>query len=132
MERVRVMVVDDNKEFLDELEEILSLSGYDVVVSNDALSAFETACKTKPDIVLLDLKMSGKSGFRLAEEIKHLPELKNIPIIGMTGHFIDAEYSLLVHLSGMKRCLIKPFLPLDLINQIEALLRDNTKNNYDK
>lgn len=132
MDKARVMVVDDNKDFLQELEEILSLSGYDVVASSDALSALETACKAKPDIVLLDLKMSGKSGFRLAEEIKHFPELKNIPIIGMTGHFIDVEYSLLVHLSGMKKCLIKPFLPLDLINQIEALLRDKTKNNHDK
>lgn len=124
----KIMIVDDNKEFLEELEETLSLSGYDVIAVNESVGAFETARKSKPDIVLLDLKMSGKTGFKVADEIKHFTELKHVPIIAMTGHFTDLEYSLLINLCGITKCLVKPFNPLDVIAQIENLLQEKKGN----
>lgn len=127
MAKKKILVVDDNKEFLEEIKETLSLSGYEVVAINDAATAFEIACAAKPDVVLLDLKMPGKTGFKVADEITHSVELKHIPIVAMTGHFTDIEYSLLINLCGIKKCLLKPFNPLDVITQIEKLLREDTQ-----
>lgn len=120
----KVMIVDDDKEFLEELKEMLELSGYDLVIVNDATCALDIACKKKPDIVLLDLKMPGKNGFQVADELRHSQELMHTPIIAMTGFFQD-EYVPLINTLGIKKCLKKPFNPLDVIAQIEEALTIN-------
>ena len=117
----RILVVDDDKEFLEELKETLGLSGYDVVEVNDSVSAVDVARSTKPDLVLLDLKMPGKSGFQLADELRHIAELGNIPVIAMTG-FLKDDYIPLINICGIKKCLKKPFNPLDVIAHIETAL----------
>lgn len=124
MENKRVMIVDDDKEFLEELNETLALSGYDMVAVNDAVSALEVANKTKPDIIILDLKMPGQSGFQVADELKRLSGLSHIPVIAMTAFFKE-ESSLLMNMHGIKKCLKKPFNPLDIIAEIEKTLAEN-------
>lgn len=121
MSNKKVMIIDDNQEFLEELKEALRLSGYDTVALNDPLSARDIAILEKPDIVLLDLKMPGKSGFQVADEIRHFSELVQVPIIAMTGFFKEG-YGPLLNLCGIKKCLKKPFNPLDIIAEIEEVL----------
>ncbi|MDO8663181.1 MAG: response regulator [Candidatus Omnitrophota bacterium] len=119
----KVLIVDDDKGFLEELEENLSLSGYDMVAVNDPVSFLPIALREKPDIVLLDLKMPGKSGFQLADEMSRLFELQNVPIIAMSAYFKD-EYRMLMNVCGIKKCLKKPFNPLDVISEIEGALAE--------
>ena len=66
-----IMIVDDNVELLEELENLLKLGGYDVIAISDGTKVFETALKNKPDLILLDLKMSPKSGFQIADEARN-------------------------------------------------------------
>ncbi|HTZ11890.1 MAG TPA: response regulator [Candidatus Margulisiibacteriota bacterium] len=125
----KVMIVDDDKEFLQELKETLALSGYDMIAANDASSALDIAYKEKLDLILLDLKMPQKSGFQLAYELKRLSELGHIPIIAMTGYYKDG-YTSLLEMCGIKKCLKKPFNPLDVISEIEEVLKaQNTTDN---
>lgn len=121
MENKKVLIVDDDKGFLEELRESLALSGYDMVAVNDPQEVLPIAVKAKPDVVLLDLKMPGKSGFQLADEMRRYFQLQNIPIIAMSAFFKD-EYNILMNLCGIKKCLKKPFNPLDVIAQIEGAL----------
>lgn len=118
----KVMIVDDDKEFLYELEEALVLSGYDLVAVNDSLSALHIAAKITPDVILLDLRMPGKSGFQLADEIRRFSGLEDTPIIAMSGLFKD-EYIPFLKMCGIKKCLKKPFNPLDVIAEIEVALK---------
>lgn len=122
MERKKILIVDDDKEFLEELKETLDLSGYEAIEVNDATVAFEVARKTRPDAILLDLKMPEKSGFQVADEIKHYQDIAHIPIIAMSGYFKD-DYGPLMHVCGIKKLLKKPFNPLDVIVQIEEVLK---------
>jgi len=122
----KIMIVDDNKEFLEELKETLVLSGYEVVAVENADTAMDMATKTYPDLILLDLKMPQKSGFQVADELRHFSELSNIPIIAMTGFFKD-DYGPLLNICGIHKCLKKPFNPLDVITQIEEALKKNNK-----
>jgi CheY-like chemotaxis protein len=118
-----ILVVDDDRDFLEELEETLRLSGYDIVAVNEALVAVETARVSKPLVVLLDLKMPGKSGFQIADEIKRLPGFQDVPIIAMTAYFKDGPNPLL-DICGFDRYLEKPFYPLDVIACIENVLKE--------
>ncbi len=121
MENGKVMIVDDDKEFLEELRETLVLSGYSMIAVNDSLSALDTAVREKPDVVVLDLMMPGKNGFQLADDLRHAPQLMQMPIIAMTGNFEEA-CNPLIKMCDIKKCLRKPFNPLDIIAEIEAVL----------
>ena len=120
MKRV-VMIVDDDKEFLEELRETLELSGYELAAVNDPSEVLEAVKTVKPAVILLDLKMPKKSGFEIADELRRLAEYGNIPIIAMSAFYKD-EYAMLIRMCGIKRCLTKPFNPLDVIAEIEKAL----------
>lgn len=117
-----IMIVDDNVELLEELENLLKLGGYDVIAISDGTQVFETALKNKPDLILLDLKMSPKSGFQIADEARNSQILKEVPVIAMTGFFTEKQHFLMMKLCGIRTSILKPFRPLNLITKIEFAL----------
>jgi len=117
-----IMVVDDNVELLEELENLLTLGGYSVIAVSDGTKVMEEALRKRPDLLLLDLKMSPKSGFQIADEARNSSLLKNIPVIAMTGFFTDKQHFLMMKLCGIKTSILKPFRPLNLITKIEFAL----------
>jgi len=120
MEGKKILIVDDDPEFTEELKELLSLSGYEAVVVNDSTQAFNVACTFKPDVIVLDIKMSEMDGFKVLEKLKESSDTTNIQVIAMTGYFTKEEHSRLMSMCGMDNCLKKPFNPLDLIARIEV------------
>ncbi len=123
MESGKIMVVDDNAEFLEEMQEMLYLGGYEPVAIKESQAAFFAARKLKPDLILLDLKMNKMNGFDVAEKLKASAETRDIPIIAMSGYFPVEKSPTLLDTSSMAACLKKPFAILDLISQIEELLK---------
>jgi len=126
MDSAKIMVIDDNQEFLDELQEILSLCGYRLIATSDGKRAVSLARKKKPDIILLDLKMNEINGFHVAEKLKQCQETAHIPIIAMSGYFPLGADSSLINASDMQACLQKPFSVSDAITQIEILLNSSS------
>jgi len=121
------MIVDDDKEFIEELEETLIMSGYTTMAINDSTTVLNAARNAKPDLILLDLKMDRMSGFQVAQSLKKFPETTTIPIMAMTGYFTREEYSSLTEMYGMQACIMKPFNPLDVIAKIESLLANELR-----
>jgi len=123
----KIMVIDDDQSFLDEIEEMLKSSGYDVVLLSDSSTAIDKVTEYKPDVLLLDIKMEGASGFKIADELRRIPELKNIPLIGITGFYTENEHRLFMKMCGIKKIIIKPFQPLDVIAAIEKAVAGDFK-----
>jgi len=71
-EDVKVLVVDDNKDFTDSLEAYLKETGFDVVSVQDPKAAIQEFRKKIYHVALLDLKMPGMSGEDLLKELKHV------------------------------------------------------------
>lgn len=120
----RVLIIDDDKEYLDDLRGVLERAGYEVCCLNDSTTAVKTVMASRPDVVLLDLRMKRMSGFEVADEIHRLPDIKNIPIIAVTGHYTMKEHTWLMNFCGITKCLKKPFNPLDVIAEIEHVVAD--------
>jgi len=120
----KILAVDDDKEFLEELKESLVNSGYDVTGVSEGNSAVKAARALKPTLILLDLKMSSMSGFEVADELKQFPETSSIPIIAMTGFYTMKEHSWLMNFCGIKKCFKKPFDPVEIIAGIEDVLSE--------
>ena len=117
----KVMIIDDDDIFLEELKQILIFSGYDVVVVNDLDLAVNMVSKTKPDVILVDIKMPERNGLRVAKELKNYLTYDYIPIIGMTAFYRDADIQLM-NVCGIQNCIKKPFHPLDVISNIEKVI----------
>jgi DNA-binding response OmpR family regulator len=123
MPKGKVMIVDDDSEFLQELKEILDLSGYEVTQISDPKAVVRKAADMVPDVILLDLKMEGLNGFEVADQLKHNDKTGHVPIIAMTGFFTEEEHMALMNICGIERCILKPFNPLDVISAIEMALK---------
>ena len=128
MPKKKIMIVDDDKEFLEEFKEMLNLSGYHTTTFPDGTSALRMVSKVKPDIILLDLRLKGRSGLEVASELKRFPETADIPIIAMTAYYTEKERIKLMNAFGIQSCLMKPFNPLDAIARIEAVFKENGDN----
>lgn len=128
MDKKKILIVDDDREFLEELREMLAVTGYEVTSVGDSIAAVKAARVVKPDIILLDLRMKAMSGFEVADKLKGFPETAVIPVIAMTGFYTLKEHAWLMNFCGIKRCIRKPFNPLDVIAEIENVLKDNGGN----
>ncbi len=75
----------------------------------------------RPDIVLADIGMPGKTGYEVADYIKHSPELSHIPVVLLTGAFepVDQERAAAVECDAV---LAKPFEPQLVIGRVKELL----------
>lgn len=128
MDKKKILIVDDDKEFLEELREMLAVTGYEVTSVGDSIAAVKAARIVKPDVILLDLRMKAMSGFEVADRLKGFPETAVIPVIAMTGFYTLKEHAWLMNFCGIKRCIRKPFNPLDVIAEIENVLKNKDGN----
>ncbi|MGA1867882.1 MAG: response regulator [bacterium] len=119
----KIMIIDDDDDFLEEIEEILIFNGYKTIVMNNGAHVLDTACMHKPDAILLDLKLKDMSGFQVAQQLNWHPITSHIPIIGITGVFTSENNYLLMDLSNMKMCIEKPINPVDIIYALEKVLK---------
>lgn len=120
MPNKKILIVDNDQDFLTELEEILSLSGYELITTTDPKQVQEIAQRAKVDVILVDLKMPQMNGFEVAYGVSRSPSLQHVPIIAMTGYFKE-EYAELLDSCGIRKCIKKPFRSLEIIAEIEGL-----------
>lgn len=80
----RILIVDDEKNIVTSLQEILNDEGYDIVTAEDGLDALEIVQSEPPDLVLLDIWIPGMDGIEVLQAIKtYHPEIE---VLVMSGH----------------------------------------------
>ena len=80
-----VLVIEDNPATLSLLFHLLDQAGFEVLISKDGESALTSAEEAQPDIILLDVLMSGINGFETCQRLKASEKTKDIPVIFMTA-----------------------------------------------
>ncbi len=123
----KIIIIDDDMELLEELSETLSSVGYTVFPFSDdkVINKIEMI---KPDAILLDLKIPGKDGFQILEELRKKPEGKDVPVIIMTGHYEQDEMHAAVERLNIFRCLLKPLYPPEIIALLEDAIEGTEKD----
>lgn len=85
VDQATILVVDDLPENLGILSEALNRAGHKVLLNESGELAIETALKTIPDLIILDVMMPGIDGFETCRRLKDNPVTEDIPIIFMTA-----------------------------------------------
>ncbi len=80
-----VLVVDDQPFFTTMLRNALVQQGLHVLVANSGPDGLKAAKESKPDVILLDIEMPGMDGFVVCEKLRKDDEVKDIPIVVLTG-----------------------------------------------
>jgi DNA-binding response OmpR family regulator len=81
----KILVVDDDPEIVTMLTLRLGRRGYDVKTASDGHKAVELARRERPDLILLDVMMPGKSGWEVARALKADPVTEGIKIVMVTA-----------------------------------------------
>ena len=95
--------------------------GYEISEARDGEEALELARQLRPDLVILDLMMPGRSGLDVLEELRSDPDLLATPVIVLTGR-AQTEDREAVERAGADRYLTKPFLIPELTAAVDELL----------
>lgn len=92
---VKIVMIDDNTDFLFTMETFLKKNGFEVQTAEDGQKGIELIRKERPDLVLLDIMMETLfSGFEVCKAVRSDDDLKYIPIIGISamGEELDIDY----------------------------------------
>jgi CheY-like chemotaxis protein len=82
----KIVIVDDNTDFLFTMETFLQRNGFEVLTADDGQKGLEMIRKEQPDLILLDIMMETLfSGFEVCKQLRSDDELKDIPIIGISA-----------------------------------------------
>jgi two-component system alkaline phosphatase synthesis response regulator PhoP len=81
----KILLVDDDPDFLDATKQILLANKYDVVTANNGEEGIAKAKIENPDLIILDVIMPGKDGFTTCYELRKIPQTRPIPVIMLTA-----------------------------------------------
>jgi CheY-like chemotaxis protein len=117
----KILVVDDEEDIRDLLNDILSDSGYEVVVAEDGLKAVTEVKKSPPDLIILDVMMPVISGPRLMLLLRSYTEpVSKIPIIICSAsHVVDEVLNSEEFDVQPEDCISKPFQVRELLRKVQ-------------
>jgi DNA-binding response OmpR family regulator len=114
--RKKILVIDDDPDILDAVQMLLESEGFSVTTSTNG-NDVEKLCETLPDLILLDILLSGNDGREIAKKVKRREKTKNIPIVMMSAH-PTAQKSIKKYLAD--DYIAKPFDIDILLNKIKT------------
>jgi DNA-binding response OmpR family regulator len=85
MDKKKILIIDDEKDFLRITAMQLKARGYDIVAATDAVTAISVAQEEKPDLILLDIGLPAGDGFTVMERLACLDRTVLTPVIVITG-----------------------------------------------
>lgn len=119
--RPRVLIVDDDPDFLEIAEASLVEYGFDVERATGGLRGVFLATQDAPDAIVCDLRMPGIDGFVVAEALRADPATRHTAIFACTGRR-DLEARALVRSSAFDAVLVKPVDWEEVARCIEAAI----------
>ena len=126
-EKVKILIVDDDNDFVESTRTILESKPYEVVVAYEGEEGLKKAREEKPDLILLDVIMPVKDGFIAAEQLKRDPQLGKIPVIMLTAFSSKRQESSIPVSRGFtleaEEYIEKPVSPENLLAIVERCLK---------
>ena len=125
--KARILLVDDDVDFVETTKTILESKPYEVIVAKDGDEGLKKAREAKPDLIILDVIMPVKDGFTAAEQLKKDPQLSRIPTIMLTAFAEKSKETSIPVSRGYtletEDYIEKPVAPEELLARVEKQLK---------
>ncbi len=122
MAKEKILLVDDEVDFVEVLSTRLEANGFEVLPAYDGEEALEKVKEYNPDMIILDIMMPKINGFDVCRKLKLDQNYKDIPIIMLTAKFqaSDVKFG---EAMGADAYITKPFEPGVLLDKVHELLK---------
>src|SRR5690348_8220008 len=117
----RILIIDDDRTFVELLRVHLSDAGYDVSVAGDAVLGLRSILADPPELLLLDLNVPYLHGFEMLRALKNDPLTRRMPVVIITGRDDEDAYVQALQI-GIDGYLTKPVQREMLLGTLEAAL----------
>lgn len=122
---MNVLLLEPDTKLANTYQKALASAGYKCLVVNNAQQAIHVSDTQKPDLVLLELQLSGHNGIEFVYEFRSYPEWQNVPILVLTmvpPHALNLTAELMKD-CNIVGCLYKPATNLkQLLAAVEELI----------
>ena len=123
----KILLVDDDLDFIDATKTILESKPYEVIVAYDGDEGLRKAREENPDLILLDIIMPVEDGFTTAEQLKKDPQLSKIPVIMLTSFSSRGQATSIPRSRGFsleaEDYIEKPVSPEELLDRVQQYLK---------
>ncbi|MCC6862154.1 MAG: response regulator transcription factor [Bryobacterales bacterium] len=115
-----ILVIDDDENLRDTIAVMLEQEGFRPVLAADGKTGFETAVLSKPDLMLVDLRLPGMNGMEICRQVRAANLRTPIIVLSAVGDEVDKVLLLEI---GADDYVVKPFGTRELLARIRAVLR---------
>jgi len=117
----RIMIVDDEADFVRSSSYRLTFEGYEIVEAQSAEEALKKLDDARPDLILLDVMMPGMTGVQFHEILRKKKGFENVPVVFLTvwDQMVSSDQKAL---TGNSRLITKPFNFEELLRTIKEML----------
>ncbi len=126
-EKKKILLIDDDPDFVEAVKVIVENGGYDVKVAYDGEEGLEAVAAEKPDLIVLDVMMPVMNGHEACAKLKANPATAKIPVILLTAVADRVTTSTYTHRdmleSDAEDYMPKPVEPKELLNLIKNWLK---------
>jgi len=115
-----ILVIDDDESLRDTIGVMLEQEGFRALLAADGRTGFDRAVTSKPDLVLVDLRLPGMSGTDICKQLRAARVATPIIVLSAVGEELDKVLLLEI---GADDYVVKPFGARELMARIRAVLR---------
>lgn len=116
----RVLLIEDEPNLIEAIRFVLSRGGWAVQTHSDGATALARIREARPDVVVLDVMLPGRSGFDILDELRADPDLSATPVLMLTARGQSADRAR-AERAGASRYMTKPFSNAEVLASINAL-----------
>lgn len=118
----KILLIEDDQDIQDLVRYSLGHEGFVVETCSDGIAGLASACKDRPDLILLDVMLPGLNGNEVCKKLKAARNTEGIPIIFLTARSDEIDKMIGFEI-GADDYVSKPFSPRELAARIRAVLR---------
>lgn len=118
-----VLLIEDEPNILEAIRFLLTRDGWRVDTHSDGADALETIIRARPDLVILDVMLPGRSGMDVLRDLRDVPSMMRLPVLMLTarGQARDRD---LAEQAGASRFMTKPFSNADVLAAVNDLVAE--------
>jgi two-component system, cell cycle response regulator DivK len=119
--KTKILVIEDNEQNLYLTTFLLEKSGFEVLQARSGPEGITTAMSDLPQLILLDIQLPMMSGYEVAERIRELDPIKDIPMVAVTSYAMLGDREKVLA-SGCNGFIEKPINPDTFVQEISQFL----------
>ncbi len=116
----RILLIEDEPNIVEAISFLLNRDGWEVSTHSNGKGATEAIARVKPDVLVLDVMLPGRSGFDILQELRANPETAGLPVLMLTARGQTKDREMAERL-GATRFMTKPFSNTQVLECIQEL-----------